>query len=281
MAKSLKEWVDTDVKEVKGRPLDWLATQYFFRDPSRPLYSDSDYFFSPADGIILYQNQVKPDECIVDIKGENYTLREALRDDSFDKECLVIGIFMTFYDVHINRVPYPGNLSYKELDPIATHNFPMLDVEKDLVEEIKVNCTGADYLCNNQRMVNRIFASDLQLTYYVLQVADYDVNVITPFNLDQNCPVSQNERFSMIRYGSQVELIVPISEYLEWETIQDSGVHVEAGLDPLIKVNPLYDYEDDEFWDDEEEEGATDLAIGDAANGQPLNGDAAGNGSAK
>lgn len=265
MAKSLKEWVDTDVKGVKNRPLDWLATQYFFRDPSRPLYSDSDYFFSPADGIILYQKRVKPDECIVDIKGKNYTLRDALRDETFDKECLVIGIFMTFYDVHINRVPYPGNLSYRELDPISTHNFPMLDVEKELIEEVKVDQSSADYLHNNQRMLNRIFASDLQLTYYLLQVADYDVNVITPFNLDQNCPVSQNERFSMIRYGSQVELIVPVSPYLDWETIQEPGVHVEAGIDPLIKINPLYDYEDDEFWDDE----AGDLATGDGADGQP------------
>ena len=273
MAKSLKEWVATDVKEVKGRSLDWLASQYFFRDPNRPLYSDSDFFFSPADGIILYQNRVQPDEKIIDIKGKNYTLRDALRDDTFDQECLVIGIFMTFYDVHINRIPYPGNLSYQELDPISTHNFPMLDVEKELVEEIKLDFSGAEYLHNNQRMKNRIFASDLQLTYYLLQIADYDVNVITPFNLDQNSPVSQNERFSMIRYGSQVDLIVPISQYFEWETIQDPGVHVEAGIDPLIKINPLYDYEDDEFYSENE-----DSTNGEAANGQPFGEDEINNG---
>ena len=52
---------------------------------------------------------------------------------------------------------------------------------------------------------------------------------------------SQNERFSQIRYGSQVELIVPLSERFEFEFIQDTGVHVEAGLDPLIKIIQVVD----------------------------------------
>lgn len=40
----------------------------------------------------------------------------------------------------------------------------------------------------------------------------------------------------MIRYGSQVELIVPITDQFELETVQETGVHVEAGVDPLIKI---------------------------------------------
>lgn len=236
MAKSLKDWVETDVKEVMDRPLDWLSGHYFFRDPSRALYSDSEFFFAPADGIILYQKQVKPDEAIIDIKGKAYSLRDAMRDDTFDKECLVIGIFMTMYDVHINRIPYAGTLSYKELEPIGTNNFPMLDVEKDLVEKLRINIDKADYLYNNQRILNRIYTSDLGFRYFVLQIADYDVDCITPFNIGQCNSVSQNERFSMIRYGSQVELIVPITDQFELETVQETGVHVEAGVDPLIKI---------------------------------------------
>jgi phosphatidylserine decarboxylase len=41
----------------------------------------------------------------------------------------------------------------------------------------------------------------------------------------------------MIRYGSQVELVVPITKQFRLETIQETGVHVEAGLDPLIKIH--------------------------------------------
>jgi len=86
-------------------------------------------------------------------------------------------------------------------------------------------------------MVNRIYSSELGLSYYVLQVADYDVDCITPFDLKQNQAAAQGERFSMIRYGSQVDLIVPLSSRLDFTTLQNTGDHVEAGIDPLIKVS--------------------------------------------
>jgi len=237
MAKSLREWVETDVQHQKDKPLKWISEEHFFRDPSRPVYSDCSYFFSPADGIILYQRVVEPDECIVDIKGESYSLRAAMQDDVFDKTSLVIGIFMTMYDVHINRIPYSGVLSYKELDPITTFNQPMLDVERDLVDGLTIDLNKADYLHNNQRMLNRIYAPDLHQHYYVLQIADYDVDHITPFNLRQNAVMSQNRRFSQIRFGSQVDLIIPISDGYRFEPVQEVGTHVEAGIDPLVSIS--------------------------------------------
>src|SRR5262245_11022463 len=101
MAKTIRDWLDQDVAPVRDQPLSWLSQYHFFRDPSRSMYSDLGYFFSPADGIILYQRFVRADEGIVEIKGKAYSLREALRDPSYDKDSLVIGIFMTFFDVHV------------------------------------------------------------------------------------------------------------------------------------------------------------------------------------
>lgn len=236
MAKSLDAWLDNDLSHVKTKSVRWLSENHFFRDPIRPIYSDISYFFAPADGVIVYQLQVKPDERIVDIKGRKFSVRDAMRDPSYDKESLVIGIFMTFYDVHVNRVPFPGRLSYKVLEPIDTHNYPMLDVEKGLLEDLHVDMTRASYLHNNQRVLNRIFAPDLNQSYYVLQVADFDVDSILPFELKQNQPVSQNKRFSQIRYGSQVDLIVPLSERFDFTPTQETGMHVEAGIDTLIKI---------------------------------------------
>lgn len=247
MAKSLRDWLDTDVKNVADKPLDWLSTQYFFRDPSRPLYSDSEFFFSPADGVILYQKIVKPDQSIIDIKGKKYSLRDVMRDDTYAHESLVIGIFMTMYDVHINRIPYPGILYYKELEPMGTYNAPMLDVENDLMQDNLIVHDKSEYLYKNQRVLNRIYSSDLNMSYYIVQIADYDVECITPFQLGQCNPCSQNERFSMIRYGSQVELVVPVSDEFEFELIQETGVHVEAGLDPLIKIHEIEFDEDEEI----------------------------------
>jgi phosphatidylserine decarboxylase len=237
MAKSLQEWVETDVKEQKSKPLQWISEEHFFRDPSRPVFSDGSYFFSPADGIILYQRQVEPAECLVDIKGKAYSLQMAMQDDAFDKTSLVIGIFMTMYDVHINRLPYSGLLSYRLLEPIDTFNRPMLELEQSIVHDLKIDHNKARYLHSNQRMLNRVYAPDLGQHYYVLQIADYDVDRITPFNLKQNAFLTQNCRFSQIRFGSQVDLIVPMSERYHFDTVQQIGTHVEAGIDPLIRIS--------------------------------------------
>jgi phosphatidylserine decarboxylase len=236
MSKSLLEWVESDVRPYQDRPARWLAETHCFRDPSRPTYSDTSYFFSPADGIIVYQKRARPDEPVVDIKGKSYTLRDALREPKYDKESLVIGVFMTFFDVHVNRVPYTGRLSYKELDPIDTFNHPMLDVEKSILDELRVDVDAMGYLHYNQRVVNRVFSDLLQQSYYILQIADYDVDCITPFELKQGRTHFQGDRFSQIRYGSQVDLIVPLSNRYEFVTMQETAAHVEAGIDPLIEI---------------------------------------------
>lgn len=237
MPKELREWIETDVGPVLERPMKWLAEEYFFRDPTRAMYADPSFFFAPADGIVLYADVVKPDEAIVDIKGKAYSLRDAMRDESYDQQSLVIGIFMTFYDVHINRIPYSGRLSYKELDTIGTHNLPMLDVEKNLVQALRLNTENAEYLFSNQRMLNTIFSMGLGQKYYVLQIADYDVDRITPFRLKQNQSFAQNQRFSMIRYGSQVDLIIPLSKRFDYTPVVAPGMHVEAGVDPVVAIS--------------------------------------------
>ncbi len=237
MAIALHEWLETEVVQHQDKSVAWLSQFHFFRDPIRPTYSDLSWFFSPADGIIIYQLQARPNEAILEIKGKAYLLRDALRDREFSAECLVIGIFMTFFDVHVNRIPYPGQLSYKELEPIDTTNHPMLAVETHILRELRIPTDALDYLHHNQRFINRIYSSQLCQPYYVLQIADYDVDCITPFNLKQNQPVSQGERFSVVRYGSQVDLIVPLSPKLDFELVQKVGHHVEAGVDRLIKVS--------------------------------------------
>lgn len=237
MAKTLQTWVDTEVKQIKDCSIKWLSEHYFFRDPIRPYYIDPAYFFAPADGIIMYQRVVEPDERIVEIKGKPYTLREAIQDPSYaHQKSLVIGIFMTFYDVHINRIPLGGYLSYKQIDKILSYNRPMLAIEKSLVNELLVSASQADYLFYNERVLNTIFAPAIRQHYYVLQLGDYDVGVIVPFTMKQNQPFFQNRRFSQIRYGSQVDLIVPLSTRYDFELLQTEGMHVEAGVDPLIKI---------------------------------------------
>lgn len=236
MAKTIEQWLEQDVDPVKDKSIRWLSEHYFFRDPVRPVYADLNYFYAPADGIVLYQMIVDPTESIIDIKGKDYSLQDAMRSPRYDRRSIVIGIFMTFYDVHVNRIPYAGRLSYHELPPIDSYNYPMLSVEKALVRQFRVDTREAHYLHNNQRVLNRVYSSVLRDWYFLLQVADYDVDSITPFELKQNRPCVQNQRFSQIRYGSQVDLIVPLSDEHDFEFLHDVGVHVEAGVDTLLRL---------------------------------------------
>ena len=142
----------------------------------------------------------------------------------------------SFYDVHINRVPYPGILSYRELEPIDSFNKPMLAMENSIVDDLTIDHDAAEYLHCNQRVLNKIDSLDLGFSYYVLQIADYDVDSITPFDLSSHRAYQQNERFSQIRYGSQVDLIIPLDGSTGFELLLEEGNHVEAGVDPLLKI---------------------------------------------
>src|SRR6266511_2212606 len=59
---------------------------------------------------------------------------------------------------------------------------------------------------------------------------------LTPFVLKQNQAVGQRQRFSQVRFGSQVDLIVPLSARFDFDTVAEIGDHVKAGIDPIIKV---------------------------------------------
>ena len=235
MAQKLEDWLNGEVAELSKLPIGELSNTFFFRDPLRPTYINNEYFYSPADGTILYQKKVLPGEQVLEIKGIDYTLQDVMGDKDYNAPSLVIGIFMSFYDVHINRIPYNGIIKYNRLEPIESTNKPMLAVEKDILNKV-INPNNMDYLKYNERMLNKIYNSFLDYTYYVIQIADEDVNVIAPFK-QQGDLCTQNERFSLIRWGSQVDLVLPLDKRFSFELLLKETMHVNAGLDKLIKIN--------------------------------------------
>jgi phosphatidylserine decarboxylase len=241
MARSMANWLSTAAAFYQEFPVDKLSHQAFFRDPPRPQIIDSDYFFAPADGIILYQEIVEdPASPYLEVKGENYSLQELTQSPNWDIPCMVVGTFMTFYNVHVNRIPYSGFLKYVYLDPITSRNYPMLMIEKGIINQ-DMNFQGEDllYLKKNERVLNEIFSPRLNLTYYVVQIADVDVSAITHFDMDQSEFHTQNERFSMIRWGSQVDLIIPLDDRYEFNFIHKPTDAVQAGLDKMISIQRL------------------------------------------
>ena len=236
MAQELEDWLDTEVEELSKMPVGDLSNTFFFRDPLRPNYIDFEHFYSPADGTILYQKFIEnPSDPIVEIKGINYTLQDVVGDKDYNVPSLVIGIFMSFYDVHINRIPYGGILSYKPLEAIESTNKPMLATEKDILNAA-INPNNLEYLKFNERMWNKIYSPSLDYTYYLIQIADEDVNLISHFTNKQHDLFAQNERFSLIRWGSQVDLVLPLDNRFNFELVLDDTMHVNAGLDKLVKI---------------------------------------------
>jgi phosphatidylserine decarboxylase len=236
MSKTLTQWIKTDVAKLEKKSVEEMSSLYFFRDPIRPNFIDNEHFYSPADGVILYQKIVEPNENIVEIKGIEYTIKDAMQDAFFDKKCLVIGIFMSYYDPHYNRIPYGGILSYTRLDSIESTNRPMLALEKDILNAT-VNPNNMDYIKNNESMLNTIYVPSLDYTYYVQQIADEDIDTICHFNQDQNESFSQNQKFSLIRYGSQCNLYLPLDDRYEFELCEQDHMHVESGVDKLVKIS--------------------------------------------
>lgn len=235
MSKSLEQWLDEDVSQCDHKSIKELSHEYFFRDPARPNYIDNEHFYSPCDGTVLYQKQVTPTEKIVEIKGINYTLQDVMGSKHFDKSSLVIGVFMSFYDPHIIRMPYGGITRYKRLEPIESTNRPMLAVEKDILNAA-INPNNLGYLKYNERMVIECYSTSLDYTYYLVLVADEDVDVICPFQSGQNELLAQNQRFGLVRWGSQSEIVLPLDSRYNFEIVQPDEYHIEAGLDKIVKI---------------------------------------------
>jgi phosphatidylserine decarboxylase len=111
----------------------------------------------------------------------------------------------------------------------------MLAEETDLLQG-RIDPKNMKYIYSNERVVNCIYAPCLGFKYYVVQIADYDVNTITPFRTDQNTAVKQNQRFSEIRWGSQVDLVVPVHTEFNYEILVKPKMHVEGAIDQLIRI---------------------------------------------
>ncbi len=237
MSNKMNEAIKSIFNGLPDLPPETYFQEGFFRDPARTINTDDRYFLSPADGFVIYSGIINPDEAITEVKGKKYSIQDIIRDKHYDKRSLVIGIFMTCYDVHINRIPYDGILSYAEHEPLETNNLPMIDVENNIFYKENIELIYDDYLYLNQRVVNKVYSPGINREYYMVQVGDYDVDTITPFHIQQNTPVYQGDRFSMIRYGSQVDLVIPVADDDELTSLVTEKEHVTGGMTKLVRIN--------------------------------------------
>jgi phosphatidylserine decarboxylase len=230
MAQPLKEWARDSIDPFRDAPNDWLCDYHFQRDPVRTVTIDSDVWFAPADGTIIYQTIVNdPDAPIIEIKGVDYTLADATGHAPITCPALVIGIFLTVWDVHVQRAAQDGFCTWRQLPPIESTNRTMIGIET-AISDSHIDTDECDYLFTNERVVHQFRNSHGD--HYVLSVADADVDAITPFQ-PSGSYYGQGDKFSSIRFGSQVDLIVPDITTLD-RCVHTVGTHVEAAVDVVV-----------------------------------------------
>lgn len=160
---------------------------YFFRDPSRIIPAAPDALVSPADGKVI--------------------LVEKVFDDRFvNEQVYKVSIFMNVFNVHVNRVPFAGTVNAITYSP---GRFYSADTERGALENEFCAVT---------------MATEAGQRFAVVQVAGLIARRIVCW-AEQGDALSRGQRFGLIRFGSRVDLYLPLETQLEIAT----GQKVKAG----------------------------------------------------
>ncbi len=146
---------------------------YFFRDPTRTI-SINDVVVSPADGLVTFVGSAKnPLENNVD--KNNYTK---------------ISIFLSIFDVHVNRMPVDAKI-----------------ISINYIPGKFLNATLSKSSNDNER--NIIFAKkNNNDNIYIVQIAGLIARRIV-CNLKKNQEIIKGDRIGIIKFGSRVDLYLP------------------------------------------------------------------------
>ena len=154
----------------------WIAT--FFRDPVRATPRGDKFIVAPADGLITMIVRVPPPP---ELRG-----LEALDDGEYTR----VSIFMSVFDVHINRAPISGRVKR-----IAYVPGKFVNADLDKASE------------DNERQYLLIEgANGLKIGF--TQIAGLVARRILAF-VREGDTVEAGQRVGLIRFGSRVDVYLP------------------------------------------------------------------------
>jgi phosphatidylserine decarboxylase len=143
---------------------------FFFRDPEREIPPYENLIISPADGTVI-------------------KLTEVEEDRYFHSKAILISIFMSVFNVHVNRVAVSGEVEFLDyrtgkFKPAYKNN------SSELNEQMMVGINSA----RGKVMIKQIAGIIARRIVCSLKKGD---------------KVMAGERFGMIKYGSRVDLFIP------------------------------------------------------------------------
>ncbi|MCU0621750.1 MAG: phosphatidylserine decarboxylase family protein [Gemmatimonadales bacterium] len=144
----------------------------FFRDPARPGERGPDVAIAPADGKVV-------------------DVREVEEPAFVGGRALRICIFMNVFDVHVNRYPVAGSVAYRHYNP---GKFLHAAEEKASLENEQ---SSIGLATPHGRVLVRQIAGLIARRI----VTDHPIGTV----------VAQGDRLGLIRFGSRVDLYLPLS----------------------------------------------------------------------
>jgi phosphatidylserine decarboxylase len=161
----------------------WIFILSFFRIPSRKLTIQDNAIIAPADGEVVVIEEVQADEYFLDRR-------------------IQVSIFMSPFNVHVNRNPVSGEVVYSQYHPgkylVAWH--PKSSTENE-----------------RHSVVYRTQGKEILVKQIAGALAKRIVNYLQPGQT-----VKQTEEMGFIKFGSRVDLLLPL----------DAKIQVQMGDKP-------------------------------------------------
>jgi phosphatidylserine decarboxylase len=190
----------------------------FYRDPERIPPEDENAILSPADGKVIYVKKIEKGQIpFSDKKGKKFSLSDFIQTGVIPQGGYLIGIAMTYLDVHVNRAPISGRIS---LLKYIKGNFISLKKKEAVVQ--------------NER--NLIIIDNEYFKLGIVQIASRLVRKIIPY-IHEGQEVRKGARIGAIRFGSQVDLILSDLPKIHIKVLP--GDKVKAGLSIIATVEEL------------------------------------------
>jgi phosphatidylserine decarboxylase len=164
-----------------------LFVLWFFRNPERTIPEDAKSILSPADGRVL-------------------KIEEVDGNDMLQGRCKKISIFMSVFNVHVNRMPCSGKVK---------------DIRYRKGKFFSANLDKASEFNENNAVLIETADEKEILT---IQIAGIIARRIVCWT-DVGMEAIKGERFGLIRFGSRLEVFLP----LETEVLVKRGERVRAG----------------------------------------------------
>ena len=187
----------------------------FYRDPERAPPAGHDLVLSPADGEVIYVRRSADGKLPVASKhGRELPLEELTRTPLASGDATVVGISLSFLDVHVNRAPVGGRI-------VAQRHY------KGLFKSLR----RPESLLENERATTVIEHGGSQLA--VVLIASRLVRRIVSF-VREGEEVVRGQRIGAIRFGSQVDLVLPLDSVSSVEVAP--GDRVVAGESVVARL---------------------------------------------